>query len=129
MLHHIEIYVKDLKKTKVFYDFLLSELGYRIYQEWDQGISYRFKDEYYLVFVQTEDAYLNHDYHRKHVGLNHLAFSINTREEVDELRARLLKNGVNELYKDDYPFAGGKDYFAFYFEDPDRIKLELVSLE
>ena len=33
------------------------------------------------------------------------------------------------LYEDKHPYAGGEDYYAVFFEDPDRIKVELVAPE
>lgn len=41
MLHHVEIYVSDLETSRAFYDFLLTKLGYSLYQEWDKGLSYK----------------------------------------------------------------------------------------
>jgi catechol 2,3-dioxygenase-like lactoylglutathione lyase family enzyme len=31
------------------------------------------------------------------------------------------------LYQDRHPHAGGENYYAVFFEDPDRIKVELVA--
>ncbi len=125
MIDHIEIYVRDLARSRHFYDFFLTELGFESYQNWSQGCSYRCQ-EFYLVFVQTEAAFLENDYHRKNIGLNHLAFSLPTKTDVDDLRHKLLSNGVTELYSSAYPYAGGPGHYAFFFEDPDRIKLEVV---
>ncbi|GMA08492.1 hypothetical protein GCM10025886_16430 [Tetragenococcus halophilus subsp. flandriensis] len=128
MIHHIEIYVSNLSETRKFYDLLLSELGYRLYQDWEQGFSYKYGN-YYIVFVQTEDEYLKNGYHRKNTGLNHLAFAVDNGQKVDKLRQKLINNGVNEQYVNSYPFAGGPNHYAFYFEDPDRIKVEIVAKE
>lgn len=126
MIHHIEIYVSNLNATRKFYSVLFSMLGYELYQEWDKGFSYR-DEQAYIVFVQVEDKYVQNGYHRKNVGLNHLAFSVETSQKVDAIKNVLKQKGVVELYEDKYPFAGGEDYFAFYFEDPDRIKCEIVA--
>ncbi|WP_207942260.1 hypothetical protein DOK78_000648 [Enterococcus sp. DIV2402] len=126
MIHHIELYVRDLAETQQFYDFLLSELNYSIYQQWDNGISYKFEDTY-IVFVQVTAAYKNNGYHRKNIGLNHLAFQVNSTSQVNHLRKKLLARGTQELYAELYPFAGGPTHYAFYFEDPDRLKLEIVA--
>lgn len=125
MIHHIEIYVSDLNKTRTFYDDLMPRLGYQLFQEWDHGFSYR-DEGCYLVFVQTADKFLANGYHRCNIGLNHLAFRVSQKEEVDALRKHLLENGITLLYDDRYPFAGGEEHYAVYFEDPDRIKLEVV---
>ena len=39
-LHHVEIYVKDLAVSKDFWGWLLDMLGYKVFQEWNAGISY-----------------------------------------------------------------------------------------
>lgn len=126
MLHHVEIYVSNLSQSRTFYNFLLPELGYSLYQEWPQGFSYK-KAEQYIVFVQVEEKYADSTYHRCRVGLNHLAFHGGSREEVDQLRKDLLARDVTLLYDDRYPFAGGENHYALYFEDPDGVKIEVVG--
>lgn len=125
-LHHIEIYVSDLNATKQFWGWLLTEIGYKQRNEWPEGITYILEDSY-IVFVQTEQAFLDIPYHRKRTGLNHLAFHVESRKKVDELTDALKKRDVSILYTDRHPYAGGKDYYAVFFEDPDRIKVELVA--
>ncbi len=127
MLHHVEIYVSDLNQSKAFWSWLLNKLGYTQSAAWKQGFSFK-KDGTYLTFVQTEAKYLDAEYHRCRVGLNHLAFSVPTRAEVDAFHQALLEKQVPLLYEEKYPFAGGKDYYAVFFEDPDRMKVEVVSL-
>ncbi len=125
-LHHVELYVRDLEVSKAFWGWLLARLGYSEYQSWDFGISY-ILGETYLVFVQTEARFLDLPYHRCRSGLNHLAFHADTRGFVDELTAELKTRGVNILYADRHPHAGGEDYYAVFFEDPDRMKVEIVA--
>ena len=79
------------------------------------------------MFVQTEARFLDPPYHRCRSGLNHLAFHADTRGFVDELTAELKTRGVNILYADRHPHAGGEDYYAVFFEDPDRMKVEIVA--
>jgi catechol 2,3-dioxygenase-like lactoylglutathione lyase family enzyme len=125
-LHHVEINVHDLKRTKTFYGWLMAELGFNPFQEWDEGISYK-NGSAYLVFTQTETKYKEFSFHRKHTGLNHLAFWAKSRAHVEHLRVQLNKNKVPFLYDNNYPFAGGEGHFALFFEDPDRIKIEIVA--
>ncbi|WP_019413331.1 VOC family protein [Paenisporosarcina sp. TG20] len=128
MLHHVEINVNDLRKTRSFYDVLLPEMGYSLYQEWELGFSYKF-DNTYLVFVQTIEKHLESTYHRGQTGLNHLAFHAKSREQVDEITKMLEVQGTKILYKDKHPYASGNNVYAVFFEDPDRIKLEIVAPE
>lgn len=125
-IHHIELYVSDLKQTVSFWSWLLEDLGYEIFQEWDKGQSWKI-GETYIVFVQTEDRFLDKPYHRRRVGLNHLAFHARSRAHVDAITEKLQEKECTILYTDKHPFAGGPDYYAVYFEDPDRIKVELVA--
>lgn len=126
LLHHIEIYVSDLNRTVEFWGWLLEELGYMSFQEWKSGQSWKLA-ETYIVFVQTEDRFLDISYHRCRVGLNHLAFHAKSRQHIDTLTKQLTERNINILYTDKHPFAGGESHYAVYFEDPDRIKVELVA--
>lgn len=126
LLHHIEIYVSDLKKSAEFWGWLLEELGYRSYQKWEYGQSWKIENTY-IVFVQTDEGFLDVKYHRKRVGLNHLAFHAESRQHIDDMTEKLNNRGVTILYQDQHPFDGGDNYYAVYFEDPDRIKVELVA--
>jgi catechol 2,3-dioxygenase-like lactoylglutathione lyase family enzyme len=126
VLHHLEIYVSNLKRTIDFWGWFLTELGYQQYQKWDYGISWKYGDTY-IVFVQTEERYLDPPYHRRRVGLNHVAFHAESREQVDDITEKLKEKDVSILYSDKHPYAGGENYYAVFFEDPDRIKVELVA--
>lgn len=128
MLHHIEIYVRDLMATREFYDIFMPDLGYEIFQEWEEGFSYRCEDEY-IVFVQVREKYKDISYNRCNIGLNHLAFKCSSKAYVDNLREVFRKKGITLLYDELYPHAGGVEHYALYFEDPDRIKLEIVYSE
>lgn len=126
MLHHVEINVTDLKKAIEFWGWFLSELNYEVYQKWDRGISWKFKTTY-IVFVQTEEKFIDAGYHRSRAGLNHLAFYAESREHVDQMTAKLKERNLYILYQDRHPFAGGADHYAVFFEGPDRMKVELVA--
>ena len=125
LLHHIEINVLNLPKTVDFWSWLLGELGYESFQQWDGGQSWRLADTY-IVFVQTSEKYADIKYHRSAVGLNHLAFHAESKEHVDRLTNSLRERCVPILYEDRHPYAGGPDHYAVFFEDPDRIKVEVV---
>ncbi|WP_253365873.1 VOC family protein [Streptococcus gallinaceus] len=125
MLHHVEYYVSSLAKSRAFYETFLLELGYEVYQEWEQGVSYRY-DDYYLVLVQVREKYAQELYHRCHVGLNHLAFRIATSDKWEELRNKLSNQDVTFLYEDRFPYAAGSAYQAYFVEAPDRLKIEFV---
>ncbi|AGY80868.1 hypothetical protein Q783_00510 [Carnobacterium inhibens subsp. gilichinskyi] len=125
-IHHIELNVSNLKKSVAFWGWFLEDLGYQAFQTWDEGRSWK-RDETYIVFVQTKEKFLSEGYHRGHTGLNHLAFQASSKEQVDSLTKKLQEKGIEILYKKRHPFAGGEQHYAVFFEDPDRIKVELVA--
>jgi tetratricopeptide (TPR) repeat protein len=124
LLHHLEIYVSDLSRSLEFWGWLLDRLGYEVFQDWPGGRSFRLGDTY-LVFAQA--SFLEPPYHRKRVGLNHLAFHARSREALDALARDLQARGTALLYGDRFRTAGRP--YAIYFEDPDRIKVEIVAPE
>jgi catechol 2,3-dioxygenase-like lactoylglutathione lyase family enzyme len=127
LIHHVEVNVSDLERSTVFWTWLLTEkFSYLVYQKWHSGISFKLADSY-IVFVQTDEKHLDVVYNRRKTGLNHLAFHCSTRTFVDQLTIELTERNIDILYKDKHPFAGGPNYYAVFFEDPDRIKVEVVA--
>ena len=126
-IHHVEVNVSNLEKSSKFYEGFLSWLGYtRVLEE--KGIVGWRKSRTRIFLVQCAAKYRSNGFHRKRIGLNHIAFQAPTRQTVDEFyKAYLLTNKIPILYggtKEWPDYEGG--YYAVYWEDPDRIKLELV---
>jgi catechol 2,3-dioxygenase-like lactoylglutathione lyase family enzyme len=127
MLHHVEIYVSDLERSARFWTPFMEKLGYGS-ERWSSGINYIAREgDPYLCLLPAPAEHMAAGYHRKRVGLNHLAFRGRSREHVDELAAWLKQAGCTLLYEDRYPYATAPDYYALYCEDPDRIKIEVVA--
>jgi catechol 2,3-dioxygenase-like lactoylglutathione lyase family enzyme len=128
VLHHVELYVSELARTRVFWTPLLAKLGYQVTGSWGDGFTLSNERDAYLTFVQVADAHSDVAFHRCKVGLNHLAFTAPNRATVDAMRTHCLETGATCLYDDRYPFAnGGSEYYALFVEDPDRIKVEFVA--
>lgn len=126
MLHHVEIYVSDFERSIAFWTPFLAHLGYEP-DRWSGGMNYVKADEAYLCFLPAPDEHVAAGYHRKRVGLNHLAFKGRSRQHVDEMAAWVREAGYTLLYQDRHPYAGGPGYYALFCEDPDRIKVEVVA--
>lgn len=124
-LHHIELYVSSLEVSLQFWKPLLERFAYIEYQAWANGRSYKL-DDTYIVFVQADESLAAAGYDRRRVGLNHLAFSAASHQQVDEITLWARENNFRILYEDRHPFAAGPDHYALYCEDPDRIKVEVV---
>ncbi|HWU43731.1 MAG TPA: VOC family protein, partial [Bdellovibrio sp.] len=126
-INHIEIYCSNLEKSADFWQWFLNELGYKPYQKWSSGVSFKLGASY-IVFVQTEEKFLKNDFHRCRPGLNHLAFHASSPSHVDELTKKLKDRGLAILYSDKHPHAAGLNSYGVFFEDPERIKVEVMAL-
>ena len=124
-LHHVELYVRDLEISREFWAWLLQRMGYQLFQSWELGCSY-ILDDTYIVLVQTEERWLDIPYHRCRSGLNHLAFHADSTEFVDEITEELKQRGATILYEDRHPYASGPGCYGVFFEDPDRMKVEIT---
>jgi catechol 2,3-dioxygenase-like lactoylglutathione lyase family enzyme len=127
MLHHVELYVSDLDRSCAFWTPFMAMLGYEA-ERWSGGMNYvREEDETYFCLLQAAEEHISAGYHRKRIGLNHLAFRGESRAQVDRVTQWLKDNGHSLLYADRHPFAGAPNYYAVFCEDPDRFKLEVVA--
>ena len=122
--HHMDIYVTDLSETAAFWGPLLEFLGWRVKTErptvksWTDGATE-------LFFVQTEPEFVTHGYHRKRVGLNHLALSESGRAELADVRGIVADRGARMLYGGEIEETATQH--RLFFEDPDRIKVEVLA--
>lgn len=123
-LSHIELFVSNYRESIIFYDLILLSLGWERLVTRTEHTAYT-DGTLKIILCPVEEAYLKEGYHRKRVGLNHLALYAKTKEVVDQFHKEiLLANNIPVLYEK-CP-SGDKDYYSVYFEDPDRIKLEVV---
>ena len=126
-IHHFQIQVSDIQRSAKFYAGLFGELGFvKVFEnksmvEWS-------KEGTRIIVAQSPRDFLSDGFHRKRIGLNHIAFRAANRQEVDRLyQDYLVPNRIPVLYGGAKEWEGyDPDYYAVYFEDPDRIKLELV---
>lgn len=123
-ISHIEINVGNYAKSIRFYDKVLTPIG------WERFVCTQshtvFCDGFMkLILSPTEEKYKEPGFHRKRIGLNHLAFYVSSMEDVKSYYQNVLqKHGIKSLYQEGPD--GNKDYYSVLFEDPDRMKIEVV---
>lgn len=126
MIHHLDLNVSDLARSASFYAAWMPRLGYALGESGDGWLSWR-SGTFYLCLVRTEERFRGRGFHRKGVGVNHLAFHAPSREAVDDLHRRLAAAGVPVLYGGPLEMGtAAEPNYAVFFEDPDRMKLEFV---
>ncbi|WIX78134.1 GNAT family N-acetyltransferase [Amycolatopsis carbonis] len=123
--HHIELWVPDLARAERSWGWLLGRLGWREFQRWPDGVTWRLGPTYLVVEASPAMAAGPHE--RLRPGLNHLALHVATRAEVEEFAQG--GPGWRPLFADRFPYAGGKPHYAAYLENEDGFEVELVALE
>jgi catechol 2,3-dioxygenase-like lactoylglutathione lyase family enzyme len=124
-LHHVELWVPDLSRAEHTWGWLLSALGYELFQQWPEGASWRANDTYIVLEQSPARSAFRHDRHRP--GLNHLAFHVSDRGTLDHMVGEALLHGWRLLFADRHPYAGGEHHYAAYLEDRDGYEVELVA--
>jgi catechol 2,3-dioxygenase-like lactoylglutathione lyase family enzyme len=123
-IHHIDLSVRDVARSTLFYDRVLPLFGFRRGSGAPEGPTWAGAGLELGLQAARAPASAQHD--RRLPGLHHLAFTAPTREAVDAVHEELVALGVPILDPPaDYPqYAPG--YYAVFFADPDGIKLEYV---
>ena len=129
-LHHLDLVVSDLPRSRDFYSDLLRPLGWGpaldLVGERGEDIWYLQAQDTWLGLRQKQSDAHGVPYDRYAVGIHHVAFEALSREAVDDCWQRVLAQGVEtESAPKEFPhYAAG--YYAAFFFDPDGIKLEVV---
>jgi len=125
---HIILNVKHFGKSETFYDKLMTELGFKIVFKINEN-------EYALVsYNQGEhtlwircDKKAEHNEFVRDVGLDHLAFLVNSQNDVDCL-FEIVRNLDVKITRQPKNYPEYTDtYYAFYFRDPDGVPLEIYT--
>jgi catechol 2,3-dioxygenase-like lactoylglutathione lyase family enzyme len=125
-LGHVGINLSSAEEPFAFWQDLLAYLDFEVLPD---GNHFDASDGHTSLCVQvTKAGHQDPGFHRKRTGLGHVAFKVESAELVDQFVAEFLRpRQIEPLYggAKAYPeYAPG--YYAVYFEDPDRIKIEVV---
>ena len=126
-IQHVELCVADVARSLAFYTELLGPLGL----EEDVRIqSYRGTEEVVYLKFGEQDLGLRpadggeHRYYE--IGVEHIAFEVDTRDEVDAAfeRAQALGARIHFPPEEDDDLD---DYYACFVFDPDGIRVEIFT--
>ena len=128
-IQHVDLALGDVERSLSFYQALLGPLGLT---EYDRTPSYRGTEA--VVYFRFGRSFLGvrpadgGTYRHYDVGLEHLAFQVDTRDEVDEAYARCISAGgtIESPPEEHYVDSEEEDYYAFFAFDPDGIRIEVL---
>ena len=128
-IHHVDLAVTGVERSLAFYLELLGPLG------WIEDVrypTYRGTEEVVYLKDPTTGSMLGirpadgpgHRYYG--VGIEHLAFEVDTHAEVEEAHERCLSRGDKVHHPPEYD-NDVPGYYAVFVFDPDEIRIEVFS--
>lgn len=126
-LGHLQLNVKNSAVSFPFYKDFFKYFEYKFIAD-DEGYFGVSNGTTDFWIMATEEKYKANTFHRKNTGINHLCFRVDSKEEVDKFYNEFLKTkNILTLYSTPKLFPEyAPDYYAVFFEDPDRVKLEVT---
>src|SRR5690242_6325443 len=121
MLNHVSIGVRDLAKTKRFYDAALGALGYKCLSNGASSLGYG--RESVAFWISPTDKPVPAD---TTSGL-HFCFDAPNRKAVDAFHAAAVKAGGKDNGKPGVRKDYSPDYYAGFVVDPDGYRIEAYA--
>jgi len=130
-LGHVDLVCRDLGRSLEFYAHVFGPLGLTepFLVEGERG-----EPIHYLRFpapgsgsVGLRQALEDQDFLLYAPGLHHLAFAVESHEDVDGVHARVLAAGGGVLHPPRHWPEYHPDYYATFFLDPDGFRLEVAA--
>jgi catechol 2,3-dioxygenase-like lactoylglutathione lyase family enzyme len=118
MINHVSIGVRDIARTKRFYDAALASLGYRCLSENESSLGYG--RDAVAFWISAADHPVPAD---ANSGL-HFCFDAPTRKSVDAFHAAALGAGGRDNGEPGVRADYDPNYYAGFVVDPDGYRIE-----
>ena len=122
---HLGLAVHDLHTAKAYYDLLMPQVGFEPFISDDRQFSYRpagGKIGTTLFFYVADQP----GYNRGSEGLQHMAFMVKTRREVDDIFVWAMAQGATAVREPQELPQYHEGYYAAFWEDARGFLLEVV---
>ncbi|SHJ52582.1 VOC family protein [Reichenbachiella agariperforans] len=124
-VEHVAIWVKDLEKTRLFYEQYFGATSNQKYVNTTKGFSSYFlswPEGARLELMSREDV--KGDYIGERLGWAHLALSVGGKETVDQLTEQLRIDGYTVVGE---PRTTGDGYYESVVLDPEGNRIEITK--
>lgn len=118
MINHVSIGVRDVAKTKRFYDAALKPLGYKCLSEGESSLGYGADAVAFWISAAEHPVAAD-----AKSGL-HFCFAAPTRKSVDAFHAAAMGAGGRDNGKPGLRADYDPSYYAGFVVDPDGYRLE-----
>ena len=126
-INHVAIYVKDLEKTREFYEKYFKAKANEKYHNKNTGLQtyfLSFPDSEVRLEIMSRPELLERNDKIMNEGFIHLAFSVGNKEKVDKLTKRLVNDGFRCLSG---PRTTGDGYYESVVEDCEGNLIEITE--
>ncbi|MFP4471170.1 MAG: VOC family protein [Bacteroidales bacterium] len=126
-INHIAIWCRDLEKMKLFYERYFNGKAGEKYANPQKGFSayfLRFSEGCRLELMHRDDITDLKSTEKETTGLAHLAFSVGSRERVNQLTEQLRADGLRITGE---PRTTGDGYYESTILDPEGNRIEITS--
>ena len=125
LVDHLGITVNDLDRARAQFHPVLTALGYEFGTEEEGGISWHHGDDTEIILYAARDGGSAPHVHGR-AGWQHLAFSVDSRDDVDRLHAVAVDAGWT-VVREPKPYERfSARYYASFVEDADGIRVEFM---
>lgn len=121
---HIGLNVKEIDRSTQFYR---NVFGYELIGGSDNNANHFVflgKDGQVKLTLWQQSS---EEFNKKISGLHHLAFQVDSIDQVKDVQRKLKDLGVKFIYEGIVPHAEGTQSGGIFFEDPDGIRLEVYA--
>lgn len=124
-IDHIYVTVANLPRSEVFYDIVMSVLGFRKSQFQIQGEKHiQYYNRHFGYVLRPARSKSPHDPFAP--GLHHICLRVESAKDVSEIARKLKEHNIPASEPRLYPEYAA-DYFAVFFTDPDGVQLEVTN--